>query len=249
LHNIVYSYPPGFITALVRDVILARRRSFHEDAIACFRNLNPTLKVFGGENIPDHGPCVITVNHYYRPGFHAEWIALGIAACMPVDMHWVMTGELTYPGKWYAPIGKHISKIVLARIARVYGFTTMPPMPARQKDVEARAYSVRQALEVMRQGNVILGLAPEGSDQPGGRLSMPAPGAGRFGLLLAGLGAEFIPLGAYEANGEFCLRFGEAYKLSVPAKISTDEKDCLAAKIIMEKIAPLLPPHLRGDFA
>jgi hypothetical protein len=164
-------------------------------------------------------------------------------------MHWVMTGELTCPGKWYAPLGRTLSKFVLSRIAKVYGFTTMPPMPPRPRDVEARAQSVRQVLEVMRQENVILGLAPEGGDQPSGRLAMPTPGAGRFGLLLAGSGAEFIPVGASEADGAFCLNFGEAYRLSVSPGLSADEKDCLAAKMIMGKIAPLLPSHLRGEFA
>jgi 1-acyl-sn-glycerol-3-phosphate acyltransferase len=231
------------------DAILARRRSFHDDSVACIGKLNPALKVDGKENIPERGPCVVTVNHYYRPGFRAEWLALGIAACVPVDMHWVMTGELTYPGRWFAPIGRPISKFVLSRIAKVYGFTTMPPMPPRQKDVEARAHSIRQVLEVMRQENIILGLAPEGGDQSGGRLSMPAPGAGRFGLLLANLGAEFIPVGAYEAYGEFCLNFGEVYKLGVPPKLSAREKDCCAARMIIGKIAPLLPAYLRGDFA
>lgn len=249
MKEIHYSYPAGFINALIFDAVLARRRSFRKDAIACVHNLNPPLKILGQENIPDHGPCVITVNHYYRPGFHAEWIALGIAACVPTEMHWVMTGELTYSGKWYASLGSSVSKFVLSKLARVYGFTTMPPMPPRPKDVQARARSIRQVLNLMRQRNAILGLAPEGGDQPGGRLSMPAPGAGRFGLLLASLGAEFIPVGAYEADGEFCLNFGESYQLIVSSKLSADEKDCCAAKMIMERIAPLLPSHLQGDFA
>jgi 1-acyl-sn-glycerol-3-phosphate acyltransferase len=231
------------------DAILARRRSFHADAVVCIGRLSPALKVYGRENIPKCGPCVVTVNHYFRPGFRAEWLALGIAACIPVDMHWVMTGELTYPGRWFAPVGRPISKIMLSRIARTYGFTTMPPMPPREKDVEARARSVLHVLDVMRQGNVVLGLAPEGSDQPGGRLSMPAPGAGRFGLLLANLGAEFIPVGAYEASGEFCLNFGRAYRLRIPPRLPAEEKDCFAARTMMGKIAPLLPAYLRGEFA
>ena len=91
--------------------------------------------------------------------------------------------------------------------------------------------------------------APEGVDQTNGRLSVPAPGAGRFGLLLAGSGSAFVPVGAYEADGTFCLCFGPAYRLSVPYGLSNDEKDRIAAEIMMKHIAVLLPHHLRGEFA
>lgn len=247
--SVRYAYPSGFVPALARDAVLGRRRSFQKDSVALISQLVPPLNVTGEENIPRGGPCVVTVNHYFRPGFQAWWIALGIAACIPAEMHWMITGELTFPGKWYASLGKPVSKYILARLASVYGFTTMPPMPPRPKDVQKRARAVRKTLEVMRSGQGILGYAPEGGDQPAGRLSMPAPGAGRFGLLLAASGSMFVPIGAYEAGGAFCLRFGRAYELRVPSNWSADEKDRLAAGSMMEKIAELLPHDLRGDFS
>lgn len=235
--------------ALIRDGLLARRRSFRRDAVDCVGTIRPPLQVFGRENIPLRGPCVITVNHYYRPGFAAQWFALAIAAAVPVEMHWAMTGELTFPGKWYASPGRAVSKWILARGARIYGFTTMPPMPPREADVEARARSVREVLGVMRREQPILGFAPEGGDQPGGKLAMPVSGAGRLGLLLAGLGCAFEPVAAYETDGVFCLGFGQPYQLNVPPNLSTDEKDRTAARIMMEHIAALLPTELRGEFA
>jgi hypothetical protein len=245
-----YSFPPRTVTGLLRDLTLARRRSFREDALACIGRLRPSLRVFGDENIPQTRSCVVTFNHYYRPDFNAIWMAIAIAATVRVEMHFVMTGELTYPGKWYAPLGKILSKIVLQRAARVYGFTTMPPMPPRPKDVEARAESVRGVLEIARRkNNVIIGLAPEGSDQPAGRLTMPVPGAGRFALLLSVAGLRFVPVGVFEADGAFCLRFGEAYELTVPRGLSADAKDEQAARIVMKNIARLLPMSLRGEFA
>jgi hypothetical protein len=174
---------------------------------------------------------------------------LAISAMIPIEMHFVMTGELTYPGKWYAPLGRFLSKIVLARAARVYGFTTMPPMPPRKKDVEARAESVRKVLEVARrEKNIIIGLAPEGGDNLTGEITMPASGAGRFALLLAAAGLQFVPVGVYESNGTLCLRFGAGYGLSVPRGLSADEKDKAAARIVMSRIAALLPESLRGEF-
>ena len=125
-------------------------------------------------------------------------------------------------------------------------------MPPRPKDVEARASSVRAVLEYVRHAsNPVLGLAPEGHDPegPGGVLARPASGLGRFGLLLSNAGLEFIPVGAYEADGVFTVHFGEVYELHVSRDLSADEKDAQASQIIMKNIAQLLPNHLRGEFA
>ncbi len=245
-----YSYPRDLFARVILDALLLRHRDFRTDAKACIENLHPSLDVLGEKNIPQRGPCVLTVNHYHRDGFRAEWLALAIASTVPVDMHWVMTGEWTYPGKWYAPLGIPISRIILHRLAKAYGFISMPPMPPRPKDVEKRARSVRTVLDVVRHTkDPILGIAPEGYDPPGDVLSRPASGAGRFGLLLSNAGLEFIPVGAYEEDGVFIIHFGKAYQLSVPRGLESDEKDAQAAQIIMKHIAQLLPSHLRGEFA
>jgi hypothetical protein len=245
-----YSIPKKVLVSLLRDMVLLRKRDFHKDAQVCIANLYPPLETLGSENIPQHGPCVITVNHYHRDGFGAHWFALAIASLIPVDMHWIMTSEFQYPGTWYEAFGTVGSKFLLKRIASVYGFSTMPPMPPREKDVEARAVAVRAVLEyVRRTRNPILGLAPEGYDPPGDVLSRPALGVGRFGLLLSKAGLQFVPVGAYEADGVFYIHFGEAYTLSISQKLSPDEKDAQASQIMMENIAQLLPLHLRGEFA
>jgi len=165
-------------------------------------------------------------------------------------MHWIMTGEWIYPDQWYASLGSIYSRFILPRLARIYGFTTMPPMPPRPKDVGARAASVRKVLDFVRHAqNPILGLAPEGHDPPAGVLIRPAHGLGRFGLLLSHAGLKFAPVGAYEAEGVFTLHFGEAYELHVARDLSADEKDARAAQIVMTRIAALLPMNLRGEFA
>lgn len=244
-----YSFPPQTLAAFLVDWTLARQRSFRRDALACVGRLKPPLRVFGEANVPQSGPCVVAFNHYYRPRFNAVWMPLAIAATVPVEMRFVMTAELTYPGRWYAPLGRVLSKIVLARAARVYGFLTMPPMPPRPKDVEARADSVRRVLTATRcEKTLILGLAPEGGDNPSGEILRPASGAGRFALLLAEAGLRFVPVGVYEADGALCLNFGAAYELIVPPGLSTEEKDRVAAAIVMSRIARLLPERLRGEF-
>ncbi len=82
-------------------------------------------------------------------------------------------------------------------------------MPPRPGDVKARARSVRRALAFAKaHPQAILGLAPEGGDQPGGVVDWPPAGAGRFVLLLAEQGFPILPVGCFEEAGEFCLRFG-----------------------------------------
>jgi hypothetical protein len=245
----VYSYPPSRLFLLAANVLFGGRRSFRLDGQACIGRLKPSLHLLGGGNIPHCGPCLLTFNHYYRPGFNAWWMALGIAATVPVEVHFVMTGELTYPGKWYAPLGMAGSRWLLQRFSKIYGFTSMPPMPPRPQDVRARSRSVRATLAYVKtHPQAVLGLAPEGGDQPGGVLNWPPAGSGRFILLLAQAGFPILPAGAFEEAGEFCLNFGEAYRLEIPAGLSSDEKDCAAAGLVMQRIAPLLPERLRGTF-
>jgi hypothetical protein len=244
-----YSYPPGVFAAFVRDLLLWRKRDFHRDALACIANIHPPLKIIGQEYIPQSGPYVITVNHYHREGFGAQWLALAIASLIPVQMHWIITGEFTYPGKWYERFGTISSKFLLERLAHVYSFTSMPPMPPREKDVEARAASVQAVLEFVKYAeNPVIGLAPEGYDPPGNVLSRPVSGVGRFGLLLSRAGLLFCPVGAYEMDGSFHVHFGKPYDLHVPAGLPVGKKDRQASQTIMEHIAGLLPVHLQGEF-
>jgi len=245
-----YSYPGGMVAGLAFDFLLKRHHSFRKDGIACIRRLKPPLKVLGAEAIPQNGPCLVTFNHYYRPGFNAWWMSLALAATIPADIHFVMTAELTFPGKWYARLGMAGSRWLLKRFSHIYEFTTMPPMPPRTKDVKARAQSVRKVLAFAgSHPQAILGLAPEGGDQPGGLLNMPPAGAGRFMLLLAEKGFPILPVGCFEEAGVFCLHFGELYHLKIPGGLAIKEKDAAAAGCVMQKIAPLLPEKLRGEFS
>jgi hypothetical protein len=233
----------------MRDGLLMQHRSFKDDAITCISGLIPPRKVIGGENIPSRGPCLITFNHYHRPGFNAWWNALVVAAQLPMETHIIITGELTFPGKWYAPVGKPLSRWALRKIAKTYGFTCMPPMPPREKDVSARAQSVRQVLSYVEQTqNPVICLAPEGGDMPGGKLAYPPPGAGRFMLRLAGKEMKVVPIGIWEEDGRLCINFGPGFELSIPSGTAADARDHLATKLVMERIALLLPSHLRGEF-
>jgi hypothetical protein len=246
----IFSYPPFAFLRLGANVFFGSQRSFRQDGYLCIKQLKPPLHVLGTENIPAHGPCLITFNHYYRRGFSAWWMALALGATVPVDIHFVMTGELTYPGKWYAPLGSAGSRWLLSRLGKIYGFSTMPPMPPQPMDVEARARAVRNMLKYAgKNHDAVIGLAPEGGDQPGGILTMPPSGAGRFIYLLAGPATRIVPVGVYEEGGAFYLSFGQAYNLPIQKNLSSSEKDRATAEIVMRKIAAQLPKRLRGSLA
>ena len=113
----------------------------------------------------------------------------------------------------------------------------------------ARACSVRRLLAFARTNPAaILSLAPEGGDQPAGRVNWPPSGAGRFMLLLAELGFPLLPLGFFEEDGEFFLHFGPPYLLQLPSSLDPDGKDRRAAYTVMSAIASQLPERLRGEF-
>jgi hypothetical protein len=244
-----YRIPAHIIPGLIIAGLLGKRRSFRQLALECIQRMQPQLVVLDQAKVPGSSPSVLTVNHYHRPGFQAEWLALAVSAAVPVDIHWIITGELTYPGKWYGFLGRPLSRLLLNRGAHIFGFTTMPPMPPREMDINHRAASVRAVLKVVHQSRIpMIGLAPEGGDDPSQMLSYPPVGFGRFARLLANRGMQFIPVGVYEQQGRLCVRFGDAYRITGESHQGRSEIDKSTARIIMEHIAELIPHYLWGNF-
>ncbi len=225
------------------------RRSFRRDALALAATFDPPFQVLGQEFIPTGGPCLLLSNHYYRPGFDAWQRTLAISAAVPVEIRWIITSALTYPGRLENWFLGGLSRWYLARAARVYGFFGMPPMPPDPRDAAARAVAVRKVVAYVRQAPAaVIGLSPEGRDILECRLGWPPPGAGRFVLYLAKLGLRLVPLGGFEEGGRLWLHFGPDFKLEPPPGLPPDDLDCWASRQVMEHIARLLPERLRGEF-
>jgi len=241
------SLPLTLVIQVAGSVIAGKRRGFRQDALRCVRGL--AIKVMGIENMPYQGPGVIVFNHYSRLGFAAWWIALALSATLPVDLHWTMTSAWTEAGSVFTRLKALISERLFPRLALIYGFTAMPPMPPRPYEAAARARAVRQVLAVARRSpETILALAPEGQDSANGSLLKLHPGAGRFLELLNGLGCPFYPLGVFESSDALCLRFGPSFNLQLPPGLTSRQIDEQAAMEVMRAVAELLPEAMRGEY-
>ena len=240
-----YPLPLDLVAWLSWAVVRGRSRSFLQDARRCAARLSSPITVFGREHIPAAGASLITVNHYARPGFKAWWLAIAISSVLTTEVHWVMTEAWTYPDLGRAHTVTPFSRWLFRRIASVYGFSQMPPMPPRAGEEWRRAAAVRNVLRFARSSDSpVIGLAPEGGDFAAlGKMSRPPSGAGRFAVLLNQSGIPITPVAIYEEDDRLNLHFGERYTFQIPARLEADELDRFASRVMMERIVDLLPRY------
>lgn len=187
---------------------------------------------------------LITVNHYTAPDFHAWWFAILISAVVPADIHWVVTSGWTN-SDWLTGL----THWLFPRGARLLGFTPMAAMPPDPAETELRAVAVRAVLKFAHQtSQPVVGMAPEGGDQPGGVLGKLPSGVGRFMHLISKPCPNIIPVGVWKEAGCINLNFGDSYQLEIPSGLSAHELDRLVGNSIMHRIAELLPERLRGEY-
>ena len=245
----LYQLPPSLIFKIILAVLTNQKRNFRSDALAAVRGITPPLVVRGLGYLPRGGPCLITLNHYYRPGFNALWTALAISAAIPYDVHWIMTGAFTFPGQRREVVLKPLSQQLLGALSGVYGFNRMPAMPPNPKEAQDRTLAVRQVVHYVRvTQRPVIGLAPEGRDILTGQLGDPPSGSGRFIHYLASGGMPILPVGIFEQDGAFQLQFGPAYSLEVDGGLASADLDRAVNRVVMGAIGRLLPERMRGSY-
>jgi hypothetical protein len=180
-----YALPRHLVVGSVWSALARRRRSFVSDAQQVMATVEPP-ELVGAENIPPRGPCLVTCNHYTRPGFGSWWLTLSITAAVATcraagaecEIHWVMAEAWTYPDRWRSHLITPATRWAFRRVARTYDFVAMPPMPPRPHEVAARAAAVLRTIRLARglvcRGGMV-GLAPEDGDMADG-LSRPPRG-------------------------------------------------------------------------
>ena len=228
--------------------ILNRRRSLRADSAGALRS-GPPVRLEGREHIPPAGPFLVVMNHYNPPGLPIWWPVMAISLALPEAPHWVMTAAWTYPDGLKRWILGPLSGWAFTRVARVYGFTNMPVMPPRPGEETARAAAVRRVLNYARANPAaVIGLAPEGHSTPTQSLAWPPPGSGRFMLGLAQSLGQILPVGVCSQDGQLTVRFGPAFNLAGIPPQPREMADQQAARCVMDHLARLLPPTLRGEF-
>jgi hypothetical protein len=244
-----YPFPLLVISRIIRALIFKRPRSFHDDAQEFIQRLKPQLQISGLENIPAAGPFVVTANHYSAPGFGAWWIPLTISSIVPQEIHWLTTAELTFPHQKRGLILRPLSRWLLKRVAEIYGFTTMPAMPPDPRQSLERALSIRRLMKyIQTEPDGVIGLAPEGRDHLGGVLGKPPSGVGRFLLHLGREKMPFLPAAVFENEGSLFCSFGPPYSLQDKIGDVSTIKDEDLSKLVMIKIAALLPERFQGVY-
>jgi len=251
-----YRYPPALLAQIGWALLWGRRRPFEPDAAQLLRTMRPPPRVEDLDRVPSTGSFVTVFNHYHSRSFPSWWCAIALSALIgsrrpPGDqgIRWVMTEAWTYPD----PIRRHLvtplSRWAFRRLAYVYHFVPMPPMPPRACQAEARAQAVRQVLSLARRTQApLIAISPEGHDSPGASLLVPPAGVGRFLLQLAAAGLPFLPAGLFEEGAQFAVRFGPLLDLRPPAGLQRAARDHWATERIMVAIGRLLPPALWGAY-
>jgi len=244
-----YPTPWRVAGGLAWATVAQRQRAFVRDAHRAMAALRPPLQVLGGEHVPPSGPLLVACNHYSRPGFQAWWLAFAITTAIAErraraedeEIAWVMTAAWRFEtSRWRHRLLTPLSRRAFARVAHVYGFVTMPPMPPAPEETHDRAVAILRTLRLARrlaQTGGVLGLAPEGRDVSVG-LADPPPGAGTFISLLVETGMTVLPAAVSEADGRLRVRFGPAFVPAIPENRA--ERDRVVAAQVMAAIARLL---------
>jgi hypothetical protein len=237
-----------YLVSVCLGALLGKKRSFHHDGALIVSHMGVPVFIRGDAFIPHSGPGVVVFNHYSREGFSILFAAVAIAAAVPVDMHWIMTGAWTFPGRSLSKQFRKISEKVFRAIARTYGFTLTPPLPPNPADQPARTAAIREVFtHIKADPNTLISFAPEGRDFPGGVLGMPPGGSGKFLLELSRRLGLVYPVGIFEEGGGLHLHFGAPFDLCSIIRESRLDPDS-ASRVVMERIACLLPGYLAGEF-
>ena len=244
-----YHLPPKFIFTVLSAITINARRSFRSDAGLALTGNHPFIKVFGKENIPTKGPCLILMNHYSHEGYIPMWSAFSITSLLPMESRWMMTYAWTSPNVTWDWFKRRLTRIVFTAICRVYGFIPMPPMPPDPREVTERTIAIRTLMALVRQRlPIALGMAPEGRDYPGALLGWPPSGMGRLLGQISPFFECIIPVGVYEENDQQVIHFGQKFNINVKTYSTKEEEDKEISLNVMRLIAKLLPEKLRGKF-
>jgi len=239
------------------DFVRGTRAPFSVLAAEFAQAFFPPPRVLGAQHIPPAEPFLLVFNHYETARVAAWWAPLLAAHVIGAqrvesarEIHFVMTREWWYPGGFGRYVKQPLIQWILARLARVYDFVTVPPILDAVSTRGEGVISVRRAVALTRgESPALLAIAPEGRSGVNGTLCEPPRGAGIFLLWLTREQIPLLPLGIYQDGGTLTLHFGAPFILHDARARDRLERDRASVTCVMQTIATLLPDALRGRYA
>jgi hypothetical protein len=229
-------------------ILTKSRRNLHKDALMLIKRQKPGIELVNANYIPNP-PFLITVNHFSKPGFSALWLVMAINSAVKFPTRWMMTNAWTFPGRKFHNLYEKISTWIFKRIAQVYQFILTPALPAKFENSIQAAMAIREIIRYARSNpTIVIGLAPEGQDFPGGVLGMPTPGTGLLINEIIKIHPQILPVGFYYKDGHYVTVFGEPYQAIPLAGDDRKAIDKIMILQVMKAIAVLLPIELQGEF-
>ncbi len=182
------------------------------------------MRLEGRENLPRRGPYIVVANH-------VDWKDPPVIEfCLNVCIRFMAKIE-------------SFDVFFLGGLMRGKGC-----FPVRRGESDRRALTT--CLQVLKAGNP-LGFFPEGTRSRDGVLHRAHPG---IAFLARRSGALILPVGVAGTRQARALRSDIRVRLGVPFHVTelgldANATDQETADAIMRRIAALLPPEMRGDYA
>ena len=188
--------------------------------------------------IPRKGPVILAANHISNadPVLVGAWLTPRLGR----RIHWLGKKEMfDWP--------------IVGYVARNGGIV---PVDREAADVEA----FRMASRVLEAGEVLM-VFPEGTRSPTAELQPPKDG---LAMLALRSGATIVPIGISNTDrfwpkgrpiprpgGHVTMRVGEPFKIAdlLPPELDRKSAKRLATTLVMRRIAALLDPRHRGQYA
>lgn len=237
-----WKLPADYLFRIIPALIFQLKRNFREDSIRVLKASQINIESSGVNRLPTKGPVLYLVNHFSAPGFSALWLAMSMAATVPADITWTMTDAWTFPKRRFRKLARNISRIILTRIAKTYGFITFQPISEDPTVVIEQALAIRRIIHFAKDHpQSVLSIAPEGRDTNDGTLGNPPPNAGLLINAIAKLNYKLIPVGFYASEDTCHLNFGKPISLKSYNGRNKDEIDRKVSQKVMQSIRDLLP--------
>ena len=240
-----YNFAIGYLVRwLVIVAVLRRRRRLGADVREMLRGIEPRPRVKGIEHMPLDGPCIVVMNHYERPGLRVWWCAALVSAALAArrggepPVRWLITDR--FEGFRFAglPMPDRLMAWLLDKIGGAYGLLLV----ARPEgEAQSRSALLRAARATLREG-AVLGITPEAASGSGPQLASAWPGSGAALSWLSSGSTPLVPVAVRDdEDGALLATFGAPFTLGQ----ASDEE---GARAVMDAVAALLPPELRGPY-